>query len=334
MPLEVSFSNNTNPAYVGSCAWDFGDGGTSSATCDPTYVFETAGIYSVLLTVTTPWGCTGDTTICDMITVYALPVPVFTAEPDSGCYPLEVTFTNTTAGVAPDGCAWTFGDGSIGAPRDPVYTYPEPGVYDVSLTVTTPEGCVADTLLPAVHHGVRSPRGPTLTSGHNPRMCSRTGDPVSVNTSSQDAILWDWAFGADGVLGTSTVPNPTSPSRRGPQRLSGDLGGDQLQRLCGYHHADRCDRWLLQRVRAQHLQFGWRWRERHVHADREGPGPERPHTSSRCTTDGASASSKPAMRTCLGTVPSAARRPRRMCTYGRWRAAAWWMASDACSWAT
>lgn len=206
MPFEVSFTNNTDPAYVGSCAWDFGDGGTA-ATCDPTYVFETAGIYSVILTVTTPWGCTGDTTIADMITVYALPVPVFTAEPDSGCYPLEVTFTNTTAGVAPDGCAWTFGDGAIGAPCDPTYTYPEPGVYDVSLTVTTPEGCVADTLysqyITVFDHPVSN-----FTFGPQPTDVFET-EIQFVNTSSQDAILWDWAFGADGVLGTSTVPDPT-----------------------------------------------------------------------------------------------------------------------------
>ncbi|MEO8588554.1 MAG: PKD domain-containing protein, partial [Flavobacteriales bacterium] len=204
-PLTVNFTNNTDPAYVGSCDWIFGDGGTA-ALCDPTYVYAIPGTYSVTLTVSTPWGCSGDTTLTDLITVYGHPVPTFTAEPDSGCYPLEVTFTNPTTGIVPDGCAWTFGDGGIGAPCDPVYTYEEPGVYDVSLRVTSPEGCLGDTLIQQVitvfdHPSASFTFGPQPTDVFEP-------DIFFVNASSQDVILWDWAFGPGGILGTDSVPDP------------------------------------------------------------------------------------------------------------------------------
>ncbi|HMC96655.1 MAG TPA: PKD domain-containing protein, partial [Flavobacteriales bacterium] len=206
MPLAVQFTNNTDPNYVGSCAWDFGDGGVG-AVCDPLYTFTAAGVYTVTLTVTTPWGCTGDATIIDMITVYQLPTPSFTAEPDSGCYPLEVTFSNTTAGIAQDGCYWTFGDGAIGAPCDPVYVYPEAGVYNVSLAVISPEGCHADTLYPQLitvfdHPVAHFGFGPQPTDFFEPQI-------MFFDSSSADAILWDWAFGEGGILGTSTVPDPT-----------------------------------------------------------------------------------------------------------------------------
>jgi len=205
-PVMVQFSNNTDPNYVGSCDWVFGDSGTST-DCDPAYAFATPGIYTVTLNVTTPWGCAGSLTVPDMITVYGHPEPTFTLEPDSGCYPLEVVFTNTTTDIiTPDGCAWTFGDGSIGAPCDPTYSYAEPGIYDVSLTVTSPEGCLGDTTYSNVVTVFDHPTsdftfGPQPTDLFEPEI-------VFANSSSQDVILWDWAFGTGGILGTSTLTNP------------------------------------------------------------------------------------------------------------------------------
>lgn len=204
-PLAIQFTNNTDPAYVASCEWSFTGGGTS-AICDALHTFTDPGVYTVTLTVTTPWGCSGSATVPDMITVHALPVPSFTAEPDSGCYPLEVMFTNTSTGVVPDGCAWTFGDGAIAAPCDPVYTYDEAGVYDVWLRVTSPEGCLNDTLQPQMitvfdHPVADFGFGPQPTNFYAPQI-------MFFDSSSADAVLWEWAFGEGGILGVDSVPNP------------------------------------------------------------------------------------------------------------------------------
>ena len=52
-PLTVSFigSTSTDDTGVVSYAWDFGDGGTAT-DADPTYVFNTVGVYDATLTVT------------------------------------------------------------------------------------------------------------------------------------------------------------------------------------------------------------------------------------------------------------------------------------------
>ncbi len=78
------------------------------------------------------------------ITINPLPIITFTVEPDSGCDPLAVKFTNTTDPVFLDGnCQWDLGDGASGlnACDTLVHEYLEPGWYNVTLEVTTPQGC-------------------------------------------------------------------------------------------------------------------------------------------------------------------------------------------------
>lgn len=81
-----------------------------------------------------------------MVAVMVNPLPLisFTVEPDSGCDPLTVKFTNTTDPVFLDGnCQWELGDGTSGlnACDTLVHQYTEPGWYNVTLEVTTPQGC-------------------------------------------------------------------------------------------------------------------------------------------------------------------------------------------------
>ncbi len=64
----------------------------------------------------------------------------FSADPRTGAAPLEVQFTDLTAGGLHTILSWTwdFGDGSPEeTDQHPVHTYVNPGVYTVTLTVTT-----------------------------------------------------------------------------------------------------------------------------------------------------------------------------------------------------
>jgi PKD repeat protein len=54
VPLTVSFADRSTGDYD-SCAWTFGDGGTSTLT-HPSHTYETAGTYTVTLTVHGPGG--------------------------------------------------------------------------------------------------------------------------------------------------------------------------------------------------------------------------------------------------------------------------------------
>lgn len=72
-----------------------------------------------------------------------LPIANFSADPTTGGKPLTVTFTDTsqTFGCAVTRWTWDFGDGSpVSTVRNPVHSYTRSGQYDVSLTVTGPNG--------------------------------------------------------------------------------------------------------------------------------------------------------------------------------------------------
>lgn len=76
----------------------------------------------------------------DVMIGMAIPVRAsFSAYPQSGVVPLEVSFANRSTGDF-DTSLWTFGDGSTSTEESPVHTYAQKGRYTVSLTVSGPGG--------------------------------------------------------------------------------------------------------------------------------------------------------------------------------------------------
>ena len=136
-PLVVNFTNLSTGDYD-TCAWEFGDGGTSTDCNDPSHTYTTAGIFPVRLTVS-GLGGSDSKVIADYIVV-DVPVADFSGTPMSGTVPLTVAFTNLSNGIY-NSCTWSFGDGTTSNDcADPSHTYTVPGVYDVSLMVSGPAG--------------------------------------------------------------------------------------------------------------------------------------------------------------------------------------------------
>lgn len=204
-PLAVQFNNDTDPALTDSVWWDLGNGITTD-TEDPTNVYLPPGTYDVSLTVWSSQGCVGDTSITDMITVHGIPTPDFTNTPDSGCYDLEVDFTNLTDTASMASSFWTFGDGGTSIAQDPIHIFTTPGVYDVTLAVTSPDGCVGDTtfqqLITVFDHPVAD-----FTMTPQPTDVFQT-NILFLDASTSDVVAWDWTFGWFGVIGTSTEQYP------------------------------------------------------------------------------------------------------------------------------
>jgi PKD repeat protein len=67
------------------------------------------------------------------------PTADFVATPTSGGTPLNVQFTDTTTG-AKTSWSWTFGDGGTSNQANPSHTYTAEGTYNVSLSVSGPNG--------------------------------------------------------------------------------------------------------------------------------------------------------------------------------------------------
>ncbi len=69
-----------------------------------------------------------------------VPTASFDASPASGPAPLSVAFTDTSTerGLPITSWSWDFGDGSSSNEQNPSHVYEEPGLYTVSLAITTP----------------------------------------------------------------------------------------------------------------------------------------------------------------------------------------------------
>jgi PKD repeat protein len=145
--LQVAFTD-TSTGNITSYAWDFqNDGTVDSNLQNPTYTYTTPGVYTVCLTVRGPGG--GNSMVyMDYVNVnYPAPVAEFTANPNNGTAPLNVTFTDASTGNITS-YAWDFqNDGTVDSTeQNPTYTYNTPGTYTVLLTVEGPGGSVSKTV--------------------------------------------------------------------------------------------------------------------------------------------------------------------------------------------
>ena len=209
-PLLVSFTDSSS-GTVGSYAWTFGDGETSTDQ-NPVHTYAAEGTFTVVLQVSGPDG--SDTAICfDCVTVTDPPLPeppiaAFTLTPTSGVHPLTVAFTETSQGTV-DSFAWTFGDGGTSSAQNPLHTYTTAGTFIVTLTVSNAGG--GDTATCAACVTVDDPPPPvasftaTPTSGENPLTVAFT------EASSGDIDSWNWNFG-DGETSTEESPSHTYTS--------------------------------------------------------------------------------------------------------------------------
>ncbi|MBD3638086.1 MAG: gliding motility-associated C-terminal domain-containing protein, partial [Crocinitomicaceae bacterium] len=88
--------------------------------------------------------CNGECFNSDQVDVTVNPTPSvsFVADTLVGCEPLVVEFTNTS--TEQFDCTWDFGDGNTSNNCGPVTnSYVIPGLFDVTLTVTSAAGCTA-----------------------------------------------------------------------------------------------------------------------------------------------------------------------------------------------
>lgn len=137
-----------------------------------------------------------------------IPQPDLMAGPLSGCAPLPVSFGNLTDPALVASALWDFGDGTTSdATGDPDHTYLDGGVYDVSLTITSPEGCSATIAYPGLITVFDTPQA-AFTFGPLPTDVFNTTITFE-DASSADAVQWAWSFGEDGALGTSTAASPS-----------------------------------------------------------------------------------------------------------------------------
>ena len=214
-PLTVRFTDQSTGTAPFTYAWDFNNDRTVDSTLrNPTFIYTTAGTYSVNLTVTNSAGSDSERKT-NYITVNAAPVPpvaAFVSDVQSGNAPLLVYFTDQSTNTPTswkweyraDAGSWTeFGSGA----RNPSRSFTA-GTYDIRLTATNSGGSDSELKTDYITAGTQTspPVADFLTD--------ITNGPAPLTVKFTDAstgtgiTVWQWDFNNDGII-DSTSRNPS-----------------------------------------------------------------------------------------------------------------------------
>ena len=180
--------------------WDFGDGSPPVLTPNTTHQYAATGNYDVTLVAVSDSGCPSAITE----QVYAFPIPVTDFSPTDVCDGNVSSFTDLTAVSAGtiEGWQWDFGDGSTSTMQNPVHSYADTGMFDVTLISITDSIC-RDTLT----QSVTVHPAPTAEFTSNTVCAELAMTFTDLSTIPTGTIIsWTWYFG-DG--GQSTDQSPT-----------------------------------------------------------------------------------------------------------------------------
>ena len=135
------------------------------------------------------------------ITVENTPVVTFNSDVTSGCAPLKVQFVNTNANIS--NWNWNFGDGfSANGSAIVSHTYNSEGCFDVTLNVTSVNGCGANLNIPSM---ICVKATPIASFNTTPNVLSSINPISTMDNSSTGAVSYQWNFG-DGTASIETNP--------------------------------------------------------------------------------------------------------------------------------
>jgi PKD repeat protein len=209
-PLQAEFTSSS-PDTVGqptrftnqsigalSYEWDFGDNLGTSTEVNPTYTYNTPGVYNVTLVAL-------DANIAATVThqVEIVPVGVLTpianfshTAPNTKGVPTQ--FTNLTEdGVTYE---WDFGDGATSTEAHPTYTYQNAGTYEVRLTAFNGSNSHSVTQQLTITEPIAN------FSSNAPHPLGTTTRFTNLSTNAT-SYLWNFGDGSDSSTALTPVYN-------------------------------------------------------------------------------------------------------------------------------
>ena len=163
---------------------------------NPNTAYTTTLTYTYTHPVT---GCINSAT--RQVTVNPLPIPSFTMD-TLKCINTTVSIVNNSQGA--NSYLWNFGNGATSTQFNPIYQFPAGGNYTVTLTATSPQGCM-DSITNNIHI-VTTPTAsfiPSPNNGCGPLNVNFNNTSNGYNISS---YFWNFGFPANGPF--SSAQNP------------------------------------------------------------------------------------------------------------------------------
>lgn len=166
--------------------WNFGDPNNTNpaVTKDGTHNYLSLGSYNVKLVATSNNNCK-DSLTRQLVDVFPQPKAMYTSL-DSACLGKDIQFNDNSNGFVRPITAWNwdFGNGNVDNTKNPLYLYRATGTFNVSLFVTSSEGCVSDTAVKSItiHPYPKISAGPdmyVLDDGQKTIAATATGNALT-----------------------------------------------------------------------------------------------------------------------------------------------------------
>lgn len=174
--------------------------------------YTNTGIYTSNLTASN--GC--DSIAILNLNIVPPPQVSFTTTLPEGCAPLTVTFINTSPSTG--ACTWDLGNGVVLNTCDTVVgIYNAFGCHDVSLNITTPEGCSKSFTLNDL---ICVAPNPTASFIVTPQILTTLNPTAAFTNSSIGNASQTWYFGDDSGTSGDLNPSHTYPGEMGYYNVS------------------------------------------------------------------------------------------------------------------
>jgi PKD repeat protein len=208
---SISFdsSNSSDPdaGNVLSFSWNFGDGNTSSEA-SPSHIFESAGSFDVILTVSDNLGLTSTPFQISIAVNEQTQNNAPSADFSVSANPTEVgdsvAFDSSASGDPDSGDTlsfnWDFDDGTSSQIEQPTHSYDTAGTYTVSLVVTDNHGLSSNPFsmdIVVENTNTNNPPTANFSASGNP---VDAGETINFDSSGSfdpegDSLTYAWNFG-------------------------------------------------------------------------------------------------------------------------------------------
>jgi gliding motility-associated-like protein len=200
---NVQFNSTSLTDIPAIYSWNFGDG-TTSTEVNPTHFYNTPGVYTPLLTLTSTLGCTSISSNSNTVSIVASPNGAI-QQSANGCEGLTVTFNGSNSGTDNNvNWLWSFGNGNTFTGINPAaQQYPQAGTYNISAALRNQAGCTR-----TLQSLVEVYPMPTTDAGNDTYVCEGLGRQLQA--TGADTYTWTPAAGLSCNNCSNPIANPAA----------------------------------------------------------------------------------------------------------------------------
>ena len=201
VPISILNNASVSDGSIDDYAWSV-DGVLASTEENYTSTFDNAGEVDIELSVLSNHGC--GTTASESFTVFAAPLIDFTQSESIGCSLSTVEFEDNSSaeGSAVVSWEWLMNGSFISGMSTASFNPQDPGMYDLQLTVGTPQGCFSDTLIQNAIELFPSPSAEYSLSSENVTMLF---PEVSISDATVDAVNQIFTLPSGQTFNTESI---------------------------------------------------------------------------------------------------------------------------------